>query len=95
MLQEHLARYKDIFQYVYSHVFPEIYTTSEKRGFDLNNNFHILLKTCRDKMLMRQQAIAKNPINYEREQHKETCKFEQKPMKNFDEFGDSEEQEVK
>ena len=95
MLQEHLARYKDIFQYVYSHVFPEIYTTSEKRGFDLNNNFHILLKTCRDKMLMRQQAIAKNPINYEREQHKETCKLEQKPMKNFDEFSDSEEQEVK
>ena len=25
-LQEHLAQYKDIYQYVYSHVFPEIYT---------------------------------------------------------------------
>ena len=31
MLQEHLARYKDIYQYVYSHVFPEVYTLSEKR----------------------------------------------------------------
>ena len=41
MLQEHLARYKDIYQYVYSHVFPEVYTTSEKRGFDLKSNFHI------------------------------------------------------
>ena len=44
---------------------------------------------------MRQQAIAKNPINYEREHHKETCEFEQKPTKNFDEFSNSEEQEVK
>ena len=54
MLQEHLARYKDIYQYVYSHVFPEVYTTSEKRGFDLKSNFHILFKAYRDKMLMRQ-----------------------------------------
>ena len=46
-LQEHLARYKDI--YVYSHVFPEVYTTSEKRGFDLKSNFHILFKTYRNK----------------------------------------------
>ena len=54
MLQEHLARYKEIYQYVYSHVFPEVYTTSEKRGFDLKSNFHILFKAYRDKMLMRQ-----------------------------------------
>ena len=44
MLQESLARYKDIFQYVYSHVFPEICTTSEKRGFDLKSNFDIIFK---------------------------------------------------
>ena len=30
ILQEHLARYKDIYQYIYSHIFPEIYTSSEK-----------------------------------------------------------------
>ena len=42
MLQEALARYKDVYQYVYSHVFPEVYTTSEKHGFDLKSNFHIL-----------------------------------------------------
>ena len=54
MLQEHLARYKNIYQYVYSHVFPEVYTTSEKRDFDLKSNFHILFKAYRDKMLMRQ-----------------------------------------
>ena len=45
LLQEYLARYKDIYQYVYSHVFPEVYTTSEKRGFDLKSNFHILFKS--------------------------------------------------
>ena len=45
MLQEYLARFKDIFQYVYSHVFPEVYTSSKKRGFDLKSNFHIMFKT--------------------------------------------------
>ena len=51
MLQEHLARYKDVYQYVYLHVFPEVYTTSEKRGFDMKSNFHILFKAYRDKMV--------------------------------------------
>ena len=45
MLQKNLANYKDIFQYVYSHVFPEIYVTSEKRGIDLKSSFHIMFKT--------------------------------------------------
>ena len=65
MLQEHLARYKDIFQYVCSPVFPEIYKTSEKRGFDLKSNFHIMFKAYRDKMLARQQQLTKQPSNYE------------------------------
>ena len=63
MLQQYLAQYKDIFQYIYSHVFPEIYTTSEKRGVDLKSNFHILFKSYRDKMLIQQQLTAKNPSN--------------------------------
>ena len=44
MLQEHLAQLKDIYQYVDSHVFADVYSTSEKRGFDLKSNFHILFK---------------------------------------------------
>ena len=44
--------------------------------------------------MVRQQATAKNPANYESKRN-ESCKFEQKPMKNFDEFSDSEEQELK
>ena len=91
MLQEHLARYEDIFQYVYSHVFPKVYTTSEKRGFDLMSNFHILLKTYRDKQIMRQQSLAKNQENDENEKGNEKHKNEQKPIKNFNEFSDSEE----
>ena len=97
MLQTNLANYKDIFQYVYSHVFPEIYSTSEKRGFDLKSNFHIMFKTYRDKMIMRQQSLAKQPANYvvEQQQQQERFEFEQKPIKKFDEFSDGEEEEFK
>ena len=52
ILQEHLARYKDIYQYIYSHIFPEIYTSSEKRGFDIKSNFQILFKAYHDKQLI-------------------------------------------
>ena len=44
--------------------------------------------------MMRQQSIAKNPVNYEQQQN-ETCEFEQKLIKSFNQFSDSEEQEVK
>ena len=43
--------------------------------------------------MMRQQSLAKNSANYEH--HNETCEFEQIPIKNFDQFSDSEEREVK
>ena len=67
LLQEHLARFKDFCQQVYSHVFPEIYTTSEKRGFDLKSNFHILFQAYRDKIMMRQQSLAKNLVTTKRD----------------------------
>ena len=44
---------------------------------------------------MRQLSLVKNQANYENEQAKETYENEQKPIKNFNEFSDSEEQEVK
>ena len=68
LLQEHLARFKDFYQQVYSHVFPEIYTTSEKRGFDLKSNFHILFQAYRDKIMMRQQSLAKNLVTTKRDE---------------------------
>ena len=60
MLQEYLARYEDIYQYVYSHAFPEIYTSSEKRGFDIKSNFYILFKSYQDKQLVQRHSDAKN-----------------------------------
>ena len=94
MLQEYLARYKDIYQYVYSHVFPEVCTTSERRGFDLKSNFLILFKSYRDKQLLLQHSTAKNLSNYE-DVRKEANEYEQKPIKNFDSFNDQEENEIK
>ena len=95
LLQQSLAHYKDIYQYVFSHMFPEIYSTSEKRGIDLKSNFHIIFKAYWDKLAMRQQQLAKQPINYAVNEKQEQCQFEQKPIKNFDEFSDGEEQEFK
>ena len=59
----------------------------------MKSNFHILFKAYQDKMLMWQQSTAKNPANYEIQ--KETCDFDQKPIKTFDKFSDSEERELK
>ena len=91
LLQNNLSSYKNIFQYVYSNVYPEIYCSTEKRGFDLKSNFHIMFKTYKDKMQMR--SLGKNPINYENI-WKETNICEQKPV-NIDDFNNSEEANVK
>ena len=62
VLQEFLYRYKDIYQYIYSHVFPEIYTTSEKRGFNLRSYFHRLFKAYPDKQMIRHPPAKKSKI---------------------------------
>ena len=41
-----------------------------------------------------QQQLAKQLINFETERQ-EVCKFEQKPIKNFNKFSDDEEEEYK
>lgn len=38
-----------VFQFVYSNVYPEIYSFVEKWGIDLRNNFHLKLKKWKDK----------------------------------------------
>ena len=45
-------------------------------------------------MIIKQHQIVKNPVNYETE-YKENCQFEQKLIKNFDDFSDGEEEEIK
>ena len=91
LLQNNLSSYKNIFQYVYSNFYLEIYCSTENRGFDLKSNFHMMFKTYKDKMQMR--SLGKNPINYENIQ-KETNTYEQKPV-NIDDFNDSEEADAK
>ena len=71
-----------------------MYTSSEKRSFDLKSNFHISFKLYRYKQTIRQHSLAKNQANYE-QQAKETHENKQKPIKNFDKFSNSKEQEVK
>ena len=44
--------------------------------------------------MLRQQQLAKQPINYETE-HQEVNEFKQKLIKNFNEFSDGEEEELK
>ena len=48
-LRNNLSQYKNIFKYVYSNVFPEIYCSTKRRGFDLKSTFHIIFKTYKDK----------------------------------------------
>ena len=48
-LWTNLSSYQNVFQYVYSSVFPEIYYSTEKHGFDLKSNFHIIFKRIRTK----------------------------------------------
>ena len=59
-LRNNLSNYKSIFQYIYSNVFPEIYCSTEKRGFDLKSNFHIIFKTYKDKKQL-ESSLGKNP----------------------------------
>ena len=63
-LRNNLSSYKNIFQYVYSTVFPEIYCSTEKRGFDLKSNFHIIFKMYKDQKQL-ESSLGKNPKNYE------------------------------
>ena len=48
-LRNNLSSYKDIFQYVYCNVFPEIHCSTECRGFDLKVFFTLFSKRTRAK----------------------------------------------
>ena len=62
LLQNNLSSYKNIFQYVYSNVFPEIYYSTERRGFDLKSNYHIIFKAYKDKKQL-ESSIGQYPSN--------------------------------
>ena len=91
-LRNNFSSYKNIFQYVYSNVFPEIYCFTKRRGFDLRSNFHIMCKTYKDKKKL-EASLGKNPNNYE-EIRNETSVYDQTPIKVHD-FNEIEEKQVK
>ena len=70
---------------------PEVYCSTERRGFDLRNTFHLVFKTYKDKKKLEQSG--KNLQNYTFERN-ESFVFEQKPIK-IDMFNDEEEKEIK
>ena len=48
-LKNNPYQFKNIFQYVYSRLYSEIYCSSERRGSDLKSTFHIAFKTYKEK----------------------------------------------
>ena len=91
-LRNNLCQFKNIFQYVYSCLFPEVYCLTERRGFDLKSTFQLVFKTYKDKKKF-EQSSGKNSQNYVVERH-ESFHYEQKPVK-IDDFNDEEEKIIK
>ena len=90
-LRNNLSQFKNIFQFIYSNVYPEIYCSTERRGFNLKSIFHFIFKTYKDQKKL--VKTAKNPQNYTLERN-ESFAFEQKPVEIYT-FNDQEEKEVK
>ena len=61
LLRSNLCKFKDIFQYVYSIVYSDIYWSTERRGFDLKSLFQLLFKVYKDK---KKAELGKDPSSY-------------------------------
>ena len=68
-----------------------MYCSTERRGFDVNNTFHVMFKTYKEKKNI--EGLGKNPQNYENARD-ETYVYEQKPIK-MDDFKETEGKKVK
>ena len=55
-LQNNVCQFKNMFEYVYSNVYPEVYCSTERRGFDLRSNFTLFLKPIRPKKSLNNQV---------------------------------------
>ena len=56
-MKEKLRENKKIFQFVYSTVYPEVYTSIKKRGIELENEFHLKFKDWKDKKKYSKKSI--------------------------------------
>ena len=61
-LWDNLPQLKNTFQYVYSCVCPDVYCSTERRGFDLESTFQLVLKTYKHKSKL--EHVGKNSQNY-------------------------------
>ena len=48
-LRNNFSQFENVFQYVYSNFYPEVYCATERRSFDLKSTFHIVFKAYKDK----------------------------------------------
>ena len=48
-MRNNLSQFKNIFQCVYWDIFLEIYSSTERQGFNLKSSFHIMFQTYKDK----------------------------------------------
>ena len=90
MLRNNLRQFKNIFQYVYSCVYPDVYCSTERRGFHLKSTFQLVFKTYKDKKKL---SRLENPQYYQTERC-ESFEYKQKPIK-IDGFNNEEDKLIK
>ena len=56
-LKRKLIENKKIFQFVYSSVYPEVYSVVEKRGVGMRNNFHLNFREWKDRKKYSQKSV--------------------------------------
>lgn len=88
-LRDNLFQFKNIFRYVYSVTYPDIYFSTEKSRFDIISTFHVAFKKYKDKENCEQAG--KNPKNFAPLAENS---FEQTPIK-VDELNGDEERIIK
>ena len=73
---------------MFIHMYFMKFTPHQKKEFDLKSNFHIIFKSYRDKILLKQTA--KQQLNCQN--NIERFEYKQKPIKNFNTITDEEEE---
>lgn len=88
-LRNNLCQFKEIFEYVYSMVYPKIYCTTNRRSFNLYSTFLLIFKAYKDKKKKFEQ-LSKDPKVFLKDRNEQ--KFEQKLIE-IDNFNNLEEVE--
>ena len=58
-MRNNLSQCKNIFQCVYWDIFLEIYSSTERQGFNLKSSFHVMFETYKDKK--KWECLVKTP----------------------------------